>query len=407
MVSIHNFIDVDVEQRTLGFLIHNNSAYLEFQQNDFAYEAHQKILGRMNTLFAHKQDFNVMDFVDFDSSGFEDNIHAVQYLRDCANMSYDNSNEQAKYYRDYLRNLANKRKWFQTFETGQHMLDKYNASDIAKWVSKQNTAHTEATCVKTCSDIHQRVIGGLELPNARHKTGLIPLDKATQGGLYQGFTYGFAGKEKAGKTTLAHTISFNLAQNGCKHLYIALEMGAEMIHKRNIARELGVNSMLFLNPNSELTKKAAALDPNPNLFYLDAPGATYQELIHEVTVSIIRHNIQGVIIDYWQLVGGHERGQTEEAHLRAIAQGFADFARKNGIWCMMLAQLNKDGQLFGGNGLRKACDQLYFIREAPKYPSHRWLEMDASRYTPKADIGAEDNPSLLLNKYQGPYFQAA
>ena len=248
------------------------------------------------------------------------------------------------------------------------------------------------------------MLKSLELPKERWLTGLTPLDKGMAGGLYRGFTYGFAGQEKAGKTTLGHTISQNL---GCKHLYVALEMGSEMIESRNMARKLEMNSMSFLTPNDNLRKKAATLPPNENIFYLDAPGATFDEITRELAYAAVRHDIKGFIIDYWQLVEGKERGSTEEAHLRSVAQGFANFARKNGLWCILLAQLNKEGQLFGGNGLRKACDQLYFIHQPKNFPSHRWLGMDASRYTPKADIGDEKCPSLQLDKISGPHFRAA
>jgi predicted ATP-dependent serine protease len=93
--------------------------------------------------------------------------------------------------------------------------------------------------------------------------------------------------------------------------------------------------------------------------------------------------------------------------LRNVAQGVADFARKRGLWCLLLAQQNQDGKLFGGNGLRKACDQLWFL-ETPEHnelPPRRWLRMDASRYTPTENVGNADFGGLVLNMKSGPYFE--
>jgi hypothetical protein len=83
----------------------------------------------------------------------------------------------------------------------------------------------------------------------------------------------------------------------------------------------------------------------------------------------------------------------------------ANYGRRHGLWCILLAQMNREGNLFGGNGLRKACDQLYMIETCGEYSEYgRWLRMDASRYTFKGDIGSEQLPSLMLNTSEGPYF---
>lgn len=59
------------------------------------------------------------------------------------------------------------------------------------------------------------------------------------------------------------------------------------------------------------------------------------------------------------------------------------------------------------NGLRKACDQLYFIETCSddETDNRRWLQMDATRYTPKVNVGSSKNPALFLNQKIGPYFE--
>jgi predicted ATP-dependent serine protease len=221
------------------------------------------------------------------------------------------------------------------------------------------------------------------------------------GGLYKGFTYGLCGKEKAGKTTLAHTISSQLQ---CKHAYIAMEMGSEQIEQKNLARQIGQNSLAFLQKPETLKNKIETAKPNENIYYYDAIGATLDKILQVVSVGILKHGLQGFIVDYWQLIQPDGRTPTEEKHLRDVAQSLANFARKNNVWCVVLAQLNKDGGLFGGNGLRKACDQLYMIEHCTHQERGRWIRQDASRYTIKADIGDEENPAIYLDISKGPYF---
>lgn len=94
---------------------------------------------------------------------------------------------------------------------------------------------------------------------------------------------------------------------------------------------------------------------------------------------------------------------TEEQKLRHTAQTLANFARRQKLWCLLLVQRNADGKLFGGGGLKKACDQLYFIETIEGSENARWLLMDASRYTARADVGGTTDPVFVLNKKSGPY----
>jgi len=88
-----------------------------------------------------------------------------------------------------------------------------------------------------------------------------------------------------------------------------------------------------------------------------------------------------------------------------VAQEIANFAKRNNIWVIILAQMNKEGNLFGGGGLKKACEQLYMIRTPEGYEKLRWLEMDASRYTLRVNVGSEQDPAFVMETNSGPYFR--
>lgn len=262
------------------------------------------------------------------------------------------------------------------------------------------------------SEVVKEVIEGLEKPREMSPTGLRKLDVAMGGGLYHGWTYGIAGAEKSGKTTLAHTISYNLNEAGTRHVYVALEMGSRQIEEKNIARSAGFNSIKFIdreNRPEDFENRVKTAKCRDETFYLDMPGSSIYDIQAELMPLIYREGCKGIILDYLQIVGGRERAMTEEAHYRKIAQDMANFGRKHNVFIILLAQLNKDNDLFMGGGLTKACDQLYFIQhcadDMPTSKNHRWMKMRASRYTPIADLGSEGSPSFTIRTDAGPYFE--
>jgi replicative DNA helicase len=236
-------------------------------------------------------------------------------------------------------------------------------------------------------------------------TGLPCLDRAMGGGLYAGRSYAVEAMDKRGKTTLAGTISYNLNLAGVRHAYVAMEMGAAEIELRQAARHLGIPATRFLADGRALipalTAYANALPGN--VAYLDLPGGTFRDLRSELARALSRHRIEGYILDYWQLVGGRDRAQSLEEHLRGVAQWCADFGRKHGLWSLILAQLNEDGMGFGSRrGLQMSADQVYILHREP-YADTAWLEQRVSRYTPTGDVGSAGNHALGLDN-RGPYF---
>lgn len=112
--------------------------------------------------------------------------------------------------------------------------------------------------------------------------------------------------------------------------------------------------------------------------------------------------IKGVIVDYLQLVGGKRKQDTEEYHLRAVAQWLADMARQTGLWVLVACQLNQDGNTRGGEGLRLAAD-MYLVMHREQGQSGAWLEMADTRFTLNTNIGSEMIPAIWLRK-RGPHF---
>lgn len=405
---MNNELIIEIEQSMLGCCFRNNDALVKimetgFSSNDFLISEHAALFDRMRELYQSRNSFCVADMTSV-IGAFPDDMDASLYARNCADFVVPAS--QAPTYAENLKEQSKKRTISAALKEAEAILPSKDSSEVLALISAMIAENTTSQNLKTGKEVFTDIMKEMQLPPQKWSTGISLLDRAMGGGLYEGFVYGFAGKEKSGKTTLAGTISFNLDQSNCKHIYVALEMGSREIEKRNIARRIGENSMKFRNHGKSFSEKVSAANKSKNLIYLDAPGATLEEILFQIGIAKMRYGVTGVIVDYWQLVTGRERVETEEQHIRRVAQGFANYAKKQNLWCIILAQQNKDGELFGGGGLKKACEQLYFLETPSRLGAEnlRWLKMAASRYTPLVDVGSEQNPSIYLNQKSGPYF---
>lgn len=283
-------------------------------------------------------------------------------------------------------------------------------SDI---ISRFSDNSPKSEIAQTKKQVAKIFLESLEKPKDCYKTGLNCLDSAMGGGVFAGFTYGLAGQEKRGKTTLAHTISHNLNQSGVLHAYIALEMGSIQIEARNQARMAGVNSLAFLQEsmrsNLDVKRRIAEnIEACPdNTIYLNMAGGSLMQIQSELLKLISKQKIKGFILDYWQLVTGVPKGQTKSDFLFDVAQWMANFSKKHDIFCILLSQINREGLMFGSSGIEKACDQLYTIElpEVEGITRDLWLKMTHSRYTPIFDVGSSQNPALTVNTKAGPFIE--
>jgi replicative DNA helicase len=216
--------------------------------------------------------------------------------------------------------------------------------------------------------------------------------------------YGVAARKKIGKTILLGSLSHNLNASEVPHLFIGLEMSAEEIEQRNIARDMRFNSIKFLTSDRQkvrdLVGTYAATVPD-NMIFEHRPGLTFDEL-RRMIARHTQHGIAGIFLDYWQLVGGRRKGETEEQHLRDVAQFLADVARKENVFVVIAAQVNQEGNTRGGEGLKLACD-MYLHLHREKDAAGAWLEMEESRFTRYIDVGTESMAGIWLHK-RGPYF---
>ncbi|ALG75745.1 hypothetical protein VY88_33210 [Azospirillum thiophilum] len=282
----------------------------------------------------------------------------------------------------------------------------------------------------------QRLVERLEQGQIeRYSTGLQVLDSRMLGGLYPGRLYAFAGGAKSGKTTMGLTISHHLGRAGVPHIYGSWEVSADELEQRRLAYEAGVD-LYALTPLNGPDGRPLPIDPEilarlryaagnaaDCVWYLHDPLANVAKFRRQVEYYVVKHNIRVAVIDYWQLIGSTPGDVSRTEFLNQAAQELAEIAKVLNIALVVVAQSNTRGErdtLFQADGLKRACDQLYFIKRCyqglrnkrDKFldngdsekaaeivipnESHRWLHMESSRYTPVADAGNDVTPRLRL-----------
>jgi len=196
-----------------------------------------------------------------------------------------------------------------------------------------------------------------------YKTGLTLLDESLNGGLAPGTIVAVGGRPGHLKTMLGCTVSFNLAQQGHKHLYIAAEMGSERIYQRILARHMGVNAINFKVKRRDKEFKdqvfSSATQKDENTFFKNAPGITLKELERTIHSACRRYDLKVVIVDYIQLIRGMERGQSRVEHEENVMQSLEAITKQHNIAALCLAQMNKDGGFRGGDPILNAADFAY------------------------------------------------
>lgn len=395
--------DREAEQAIIGATFHDNSlaVTLEIEPEDFSDTMHQKLwaiaqaqVGRGGSFTRGQivaQDPRLESYVQSIADrwgGLTDPAKHVSAVKDCAGR---------RHLQGLMAYLADE------VIDREKPLEELTAQLIAE-ASKLAVGRQ----AKSKRAVAMEIAESLSQPMPCYQTGLAMLDHVIGGGLFAGKAYGIAARKKVGKTVMLGTISHNLNRAGVPHLFIAAEMSDTEIEQRNMARELGINSVRFLKADrSMLRSRVAEYAANvPDcMFYERAPGASLEEVKRMVSRAVIHKGIKGVILDYWQLIGGKAKGETEEYHLRNVAQWLADVCRRHGIWCLIAAQVNQDGNTRGGEGLKLAVD-VYFTLHREKDSDQAWLEMEESRYVLYANVGSADFPGLILNKH-GPFFEDA
>jgi replicative DNA helicase len=412
------FVNFDAEQALLGAIMANETVLHRVETivsaADFADPLHGRVFETCRRLVAEgKRPDPISLKTVFDRDGALKDAGGAKYLMDLALAVV--TIQSAPDYAVQIADLAARRRLVAQLDEAKRSLHDFGrkASDIASEAvgALSGAAAESSDDIESKWQVMERVARYVDEPVRYFSTGISGLDDLLGGGLYAGKLYALAARKKAGKTALLGTISAALNAGDYRHGFMTLEISPLEIEMRQAARKLGVSPINVMRgvkayrpvPGSEI----AGLMPQTTnaTFYSQKPGASLDQVTRFALSCQRKHQCAGIIVDYWQLITGKLPAETEEWHLRRVAQSLADLARRLGIWILTAVQLNQDGNSRGGEGIKLACDAYLSMHREPGQMS-AWLELEECRYAANGNLGDKNVPGLILQP-NGPYFEEA
>jgi len=183
-----------------------------------------------------------------------------------------------------------------------------------------------------------------------------------------------AAESSQGKTSLALTISKNIAKDKGKLAIYSMEMRAVQLAARLTSMESGIpsNDILYSKFNSEMYEK---LDSsigrliNSDIYIDEKSTTNLDTIIASIRSMVKNYGIQGAVVDYIQLIQVNDKGMNREQQTGLIARKLKNLAKDLDIWIVALSQLSRDNsnpvpsikRLRDSGQIEEACDVCMLI----------------------------------------------
>lgn len=178
-----------------------------------------------------------------------------------------------------------------------------------------------------------------------HSTGIADLDSCISG-LINGDLIILAGRPGMGKSAVAGNIAATVAANGIPTLIFSLEMPAESVMTRIVARYSSINSRNLRSgriADDQWSKAVGVVDDVSKwpLFIDDKPNITPTEIRAKARQMKKEKGLGLLIVDYIQLIQVQGRHDTREQAVAEISRTLKAIARELDIPVIGLSQLNR------------------------------------------------------------------
>lgn len=177
-------------------------------------------------------------------------------------------------------------------------------------------------------------------------TGLTAINDKL-GGLHPSDLLILAGRPAMGKTALATTMAFNAARKGEAVLFFSLEMSAEQLAARIVARETQLSSDrmrrgdLNREQMDKLISVSRELERIP-LYIDDTPAISVGMLRGRARRLKRQHGLRMIMVDYVQLMrGSSSSGENRVQEISEITRGLKAVAKELDVPVMALSQLSR------------------------------------------------------------------
>lgn len=177
-------------------------------------------------------------------------------------------------------------------------------------------------------------------------TGFHFLDE--KGGLQPSDLIVIAGDTSQGKTAFANAIVVNALLNDKKVVFYSMEMAHIQISARMVAMQSGISSFKILNEKlseEEVLKSDKAIGKleqfNKSLFVNDKDSSSIDSIISFIRTMKRKHDIDGAVVDYLQILSVNSKAPTEEKNMADAARRLKNLAKELDIWIIAISQLSR------------------------------------------------------------------
>lgn len=349
----------EAEQSVLGGLLLDNAAYdriaSELRPQDFYTAAHQTIYRTIAGMLDRGEPADVVTVdANLERSGQSQACGGLAYLGDLAANTPTAANIEA-----YARLVVDSKTRRDMIAAGQRLIElarepgsdavtrSDKASSIVLALGEQRGSKEPAPISDVMGAVLEKIEKRIEAGGAISglPTGFCDLDKGTTG-LHPGNLIVVAGRPAMGKTTLSVNIAENVAIAGGVALVFSLEMPADDLVERSMARAGSVNTQTLREGRltdddwSRMTVALGKLNGKRLVIDDDSSTATVSQMRRKaVQVKRKYGQLSLIVIDYLQLMRGEGSNRNEE--IGGITRGLKLLARELDIPIVLLSQLNR------------------------------------------------------------------
>ena len=185
-------------------------------------------------------------------------------------------------------------------------------------------------------------------------TGFIELDDMLSG-IQKGEMIIVAARPSMGKTAFGLNVAEHLSTREQKPVaFFSMEMSKQAIVQRILCSRGRIDSHKLrrgMLSSDEMQQLAVVCDElnDAKLFIDDTPGMSVLELRAKTRRLAMRHKVEGVFVDYLQLMHNPGRTESRQQEVSAISRGLKALARELNIPVVVLSQLNRNPEGRTGN----------------------------------------------------------
>lgn len=219
-------------------------------------------------------------------------------------------------------------------------------------------------------------LSGLSVPGT--PTGFHEIDD--KGGLQPTNLIIGAGESSQGKTALANAITLSATKAGAKIAFYSMEMSGAQLMTRLAAIESGIPVSVLTNGQltaEQLAKFDASVATLSRLgiFFDDRSTSSIDTILSSIRSMVIKHHVQGVVIDYLQILTVNKKSANVEESIAEAARRLKNIAKELNIWVLALSQLSRDtanpvpsvNRLRGSGQINEAADMTILLYRPEVY----------------------------------------